>query len=174
MKIYIGPYRTWVGPWQIANFITKNDDRQEKIVDFFDRIGITKFLNWIDSFKKRDIRVKIHDYDVWNMDGTLAYIILPMLKMVKEQKHAVPGTVVEDAPHITDAPDTDEYNVDYSPERWNYILDEMIWAFEQLNSDWEDQYHQDEKFDYEGCKKHQERMNNGFRLFGKYYQSLWT
>jgi hypothetical protein len=29
------------------------------------------------------------------------------------------------------------------------------------------------KCDYEGMKKVEERMQNGFRLFGKYYQGLW-
>lgn len=29
------------------------------------------------------------------------------------------------------------------------------------------------KADYEGMEKHQARINNGFRLFGKYYQGLW-
>ena len=27
--------------------------------------------------------------------------------------------------------------------------------------------------DWEGRKKVEERINNGFRLFGKYYQGLW-
>jgi hypothetical protein len=27
--------------------------------------------------------------------------------------------------------------------------------------------------DYEGMKKHRERMANGRRLFAKYYESLW-
>lgn len=29
------------------------------------------------------------------------------------------------------------------------------------------------RFDREGYKQYQERISNGFRLFGKYYQSLW-
>jgi hypothetical protein len=28
--------------------------------------------------------------------------------------------------------------------------------------------------DYEGRKNHQDRITNGLRLFGKYYQSLWS
>ena len=28
-------------------------------------------------------------------------------------------------------------------------------------------------FDDEGYKKHQERITNGLKLFGKYYQALW-
>jgi hypothetical protein len=76
--------------------------------------------------------------------------------------------------------------------RWHYVIDEMIWAFEQKTLDWEDQYttKEDNKvsdydamkgvdpeytytFDHEGMKTHHERMMNGFRLFGKYYESLW-
>jgi hypothetical protein len=29
------------------------------------------------------------------------------------------------------------------------------------------------RFDKEGYQKYGERIENGFRLFGKYYQSLW-
>lgn len=28
-------------------------------------------------------------------------------------------------------------------------------------------------YDWKGRKKYEERIANGFRLFGKYYQSLW-
>jgi hypothetical protein len=129
------------------------------------------------------------------MDSTLAYIILPMLKKVKETKHGTPSTDEEDAPHITYPDDISEENKIWNEDRWNYILDEMIWAFEQVNSDWEDQYRHDlgeyhlenkddeystvvwdreAKIDLEGMKKHGERMKKGFTLFGKYYQHLWT
>ena len=63
----------------------------------------------------------------------------------------------------------------------------MIWAFTQKlgDEDWEEQYYdwevdEREQFgikltnvDYKGREKHQKRMQNGFRLFGKYYCSLW-
>jgi len=63
-------------------------------------------------------------------------------------------------------------------------LDEMIWTFSQVNEDWEDQYHKevdvtifekDKIFDIDkkGFKAHNKRMQNGFRLFGKYYSGLW-
>jgi hypothetical protein len=29
------------------------------------------------------------------------------------------------------------------------------------------------KFDYDGYEKVAKRIENGFRLFGKYYQGLW-
>ena len=64
----------------------------------------------------------------------------------------------------------------------------MIWAFNQKCRDhWEDDYYGDydedqkngsmagsfEWIDHEGMKAHQERMSNGFRLFGRYYENLW-
>jgi len=83
--------------------------------------------------------------------------------------------------------------------RYDWALSEMIWAFEQLvDDDWESQYwikspeidftkHAEDEgkevtpvrwkvhgeCDWEGREKHQERINNGLRLFGKYYQTLW-
>jgi hypothetical protein len=66
----------------------------------------------------------------------------------------------------------------------------MIWTFEQKVSagDWTDQYYDhsnvDENaditeqakqiiIDMEGLEKHQDRIKNGLRLFGKYYDNLW-
>jgi hypothetical protein len=77
--------------------------------------------------------------------------------------------------------------------RWDWILAEMIWAFEQeIKDDDEHQFFDhsecgDEKFpwnengqyvskvkvDREGLEAHQKRKANGFKLFGKYYQNLW-
>jgi hypothetical protein len=66
------------------------------------------------------------------------------------------------------------------------VIGEMIWAFEQkTRNDWEGDYYKyeddpKEMFgmklvweDREGRKAHQERMSNGFKLFGKYYEALW-
>jgi hypothetical protein len=86
-------------------------------------------------------------------------------------------------------------------KRWDWVMNEMLFAFESLdggiNQDWEDQFTTgkydyrfkkiDEKgtsemvrgpnhtaeTDWEGRKAYAERVANGFRLFGKYYQSLW-
>ena len=118
--------------------------------------------------KNRATRVEIEPYDTWSMDCTLAMIIHPMLVQLKATTHGYPGSLTE--------------------ERWNEILDEMIWAFEQKCRDhWEDDYYgdyvEDQKngsmvgsfkwIDHEGMKTHQERMTNGFKLFGKYYENLW-
>lgn len=210
MKVYIGPYRyRWT--CQIHyDYMNKKykfiwDDNKTRFESFLEKVEdavqwfYDKTINrYLDS-RKRNIKVKIHNYDTWSMDNTLAYIIVPMLKQLKDTKHGSPWVDDEDVPEqyrSTNAPpkendyDTDEYHHD----RWDWAMNEMIWAFEQeLIDDWESQYYQFEDCepdptaktfleqmgtkliweDPEGCKAHQERMTNAFRLFGKYYQHLW-
>ncbi len=144
--------------------------------------------------KNRAKRVEIEPFDTWSMDHTLALIILPMLIQLKETMHGAP--MVEECDVPLGMGMSEEAEVKWKeigePDgqfflRWEWVLDEMIWAFEQKAfDDGTSQYHGpwidngDEPFgghfewiDDEGIKKHQERMTNGFRLFGKYYESLW-
>jgi len=123
--------------------------------------------------KNRAETVVIDDYDVWNLDHSLALIIVPALKILKEKKHGAPFVDNEDVPRelIMTAGkkkryekygETDEHYFD----RWDYIMDEMIWAFQQkLEDDWDM-----EKEEYDA---YFHRIDNGLRLFGKYYNGLW-
>lgn len=115
----------------------------------FVRIG-----RYSDDDMPREEHVVIHHYDTWNMDHTLALIILPMLKQLKATKHGAPNVDDEDVPDSlksTSAPpkvnewDTDENHF----KRWDYVLDEMIWSFQhEIDDDWEDQFFQDEEPQY--------------------------
>lgn len=85
--------------------------------------------------------------------------------------------------------------------RWEWVIDEMIFAFDSIdggpNEDWEDQFRSGKieflskklengcielirgpndtsEINWDARKAYAERIANGFRLFGKYYQSLWT
>lgn len=115
------------------------------------------------------------------MDDALAPIILPMLVQLKETKHGAPMVDMKDVPKELRATkkqlneyvkggDTDPHHF----ERWDWILDEMIWAFEQKCRDdyWMEDYDYN-KWDQEGANAHQARMTNGFRLFGTYFENLW-
>lgn len=97
--------------------------------------------------KKKDktVRVRIDRYDAWNADSTLAYVILPVLKELKKQQHGAPFVDQKDVPAGLRTPK----GFDPGPEhkldrhhfaRWNWILNEMIWAFTQINTEWEDKY----------------------------------
>jgi hypothetical protein len=158
MKVYIGPYKRWFGPYQFADlfrYLGFSDDTRHKIGSW---IPAGPF-EWFHSKKKRKVKIHIDNYDVWNADHTLAMIIHPVLVRLKEVKHGSPHVDDEDVPEELRGPDVHI--------KWDYVIDEMIFAFEKLadeNHSWEDAK------DY---KEVYERIENGLRLFGKYYWGLW-
>ena len=182
MRVYIGTYRTWIGPYQIASlakYVGASADRIDKIEDWLSNTWICSLCNWINSKKTRKIKVKIHHYDTWNMDNTLALIIYPMLKQLQETTHGGSAIDDEDAPDDLKStacppPEEDYYEDANYFKRWDWAIAEMIWTFEQVNTDWEAQYHdKNNNIDRNGYDIHNARMQNGFRLFGKYYSALW-
>lgn len=130
---------------------------------------------------KRKEEVTIHDYDTWSMDHTLALIALPMLKQLKESKHGVPYMDYEDMPeHLQYIekqysqtyelfPEDDMWDPEFERQQqvWEWMLDEMIWAMDQLAN--EDEVDPDVWY----SRPFNDRMSNALRLFGKYYRSLW-
>jgi hypothetical protein len=164
---------------------------------------ISQAIQWVlDCVHPRIKVVKIDQYDTWSMDHTLADIILPMLRQLKETKHGAPFTDDDDVPEYLRSymaqPKENEWDTDSLHfMRWDWVLDEMIWAFEQKVDDdaegqffdhsaytdnnigtneWLDDMTRGEskvKYDTEGHTKWQDRKANGFRLFGKYYEALW-
>lgn len=156
----------------------------------------------IGKYKKngdRKVNVQIDDFDTWNVDSTLALIIVPLLKKFKDVKPGAPFVGNDDVPVELHGNMDDPYNADTDPHwfaRWNYVLDEMIFAFESYQTDWEDQFWSpieaensyneetlpdnltpvtfNKKLDIDAYKQYQARITNGFRLFGKYYGSLWS
>jgi hypothetical protein len=170
----------------------KDDDRVGKFGDYLADTWLGKFCYWIDSKKKRKVKVRIDKYDTWNMDHTLALIILPMLKQLKATKHGSPYTDDEDVPeHLRSKAnrnkmgDLDIRNVESGdPDntihiRWEWVMNEMIYAFEmELDEDWDLRIYEKHGNDWPPAalaerKVIQDRIANGFRLFGKYYQGLW-
>jgi len=192
MKVYISKYRNhWLSPYTILEkiFFWKEIDYDDPFIDkWSDRldpycIGLMKFL---DFFHPRINYIKIDKYDTWDMDKTLSPIILAMLNQLKGTKHGAPCVADEDVPEelkSTSAPPKEnEWDTDGNWfKRWDWVMDQMIWSFEQLVDDtWQDQYHGKctitggcGSFDREGYIKHSERINNGLRLFGVYYTGLW-
>jgi hypothetical protein len=222
MKVYISGYRNhWLSPYHILEFVCfwektndvfynledKPNAPYEKWVNFLDPICkvIAKVL---DVIHPKVNYVKIDHWDTWSMDHTLGQIALPMLKQLKEKKHGSPIVDDEDVPEelkSTSAPAKEnEWDIDDNHfKRWDWVMDEMIFAFEHhINKEWEEAYRSGEfdhksvacewyengkpkmfkleegpnhtyKCDYDGMAIVEERIKNGFRLFGKYYQALW-
>jgi hypothetical protein len=149
-----------------------NKDLAYNFGDWLDTTWVKSFTEWVYSKRSRTIKVRIDKYDVWSMDHTLSYIILPMLKHLKENKGSSPTVDDADVPDYlrsTVAPSSEgPYGIDDNfHKRWQWVLDEMIFAFEmKVDDTWEDKFY--------SVKEVQDRISNGFRLFGKYYESLWS
>ena len=215
MKVWISNYRDhWISPYTIIECVFfwtawSKCGRKKDIVDdkdyvdhpkwvdkWADRIApISDFIRVVLDYIQPPIKyVKIDRWDTWSMDHTLALIILPMLKQLDITKHGAPFTEDDDVPEYLRSymaqPKEHEWDTDSLHfMRWDWILAEMIWAFEQeLKDDDEHQFFDHSasegikdlnerisklKVDEKGLKAHQERKKNGFRLFGKYYQNLW-
>ena len=140
----------------------------------------------ISNYDERKINVRIDDFDTWNVDETLSHIILPMLKQLKETKHSSPMVDDEDVPHLPkqgtsdneaiqrdffSSKEQDELFWSQYEQRWNWILDEMIYAFD-CKANKEEVYMRCNMFN-DSFRIEQERISNGFRLFGKYFENLW-
>lgn len=236
MKVTIGNYPSWLGPYQIAELLcfwakpVKDEYGIESKPEWVHNFGrflaegtfkeanndvidwsnetkqtwLSKFLNWVHSFRKQTIKVKIDHWDTWNADRTLAHIILPVLEQLQKNKQGAPSVDDEDVPvglKSTSAPAKEnEWDTDANwHKRWDYVMGEMIFAFKlHLSDDWEDAFRTGEhhtiwvkeettghyrmengpndtyKFDYEAHQRVVKRQQNGFRLFGKYYSGLWS
>lgn len=150
MRVRIGPYRSWFGPYQLADLLkfvgVKDEDKRHEIGGKLADTWVGPFLTWIDSKKKRKVKVHIDNYDVWNMDSTLALIITPMLKQLRDNKMGAPFVDDEDVPDdlksTAAGPKLNEWDTDDNHfKRWDWVLDEMIFAFESKHNDWEEQFY---------------------------------
>jgi hypothetical protein len=174
MKVHIGPYKRWWGPFHVADllrYLGFPEELRERIGRRLNETRLLELCQWIHDRRKRKIVVRIDDYDVWNMDHTLGMIVVPMLKLLKERKQGAPHVDDEDVPErlrSTNAPALTEEEINTgSPDanwfpRWDWVLDEIIWSFEQI-------------VDEEGSSfsNNEERIQNGMLLFGKYLRGMW-
>ena len=225
MKIYKGCYRNhWISPYTVLEYVFfwtawSKCGRNRGVIEDRDYVDhpawvdkATKYIEpvcravqWVLDLVHPQINiVRIDPWDTWSFDHTLADIILPGLRQLKADKHGAPFVDDKDVPkelRSTAAKpkenkwDTDEFHF----ARWDWVLSEMIWAFEQkVSDDAEGQFFDHSayekvngktnhdawfddmtnavskvKYDRKGHAKWQARKANGFRLFGKYLEALW-
>jgi hypothetical protein len=203
MKVYLSNYRNhWLSPYTIIEkvlFWQKEVDYDNKTVKKLAGLlapvseGVKKAL---DLVHPRINYVKIDKHDTWNMDSTLAGIILPMLVQLKATKHGVPskfattgGENWNSQAHF-DFYDTDDELFKKAAAEWDAVLDKMIFAFEHIvDEDWEEEFRTGEfdsskaigeegwtgtyKCDHQAVQKVYDQIQEGLELFGKHYRHLW-
>ena len=147
------------GRWTLTEILQNEKREKSQYVDhpewvdrWADRLTpISGFINRVlDFIHPRVEYVKIDRWDTWSMDSTLAQIVLPMLRQLQATKHGAPFVDDEDVPeHLrsTEAdPKENEWDTDSNHFlRWDWVLAEMIYAFEKKNQDdWSSEFHSGE------------------------------
>lgn len=178
MKVYIGNYPKWIGPYQIAKVFPKFTRSYIEECTWLD-----KLCNYIYSKRKRVVYVQVDYSDVWNVDNTLSHLIVPVLQKYKATTKSY-GEVDE-----PDMPKDIEPN---SEAAYNWALDEMIFAFKSDTFNWVEQFECGEmdieiaekevvpgkrhtyKINQEAVDAYQQRIIRGRMLFAKYYTQLWS
>lgn len=132
-----------------------------KIVCILDRI----YQRFLDVTVNRRLKesVKIEPGDASNADQIIARIVHPLLLDVKKYRYVHPTFTNEE---IWELPVQVQLMRDES--KWDWILDEMIWAFEQSINQYEISV--SDRVEY---MEYITRVHRGFQLFGKYYTGLW-
>ena len=181
---YVFKFGEWLayGKWRGIDDIP--NDAKNLFVNKDQPTWLYLFLERIESKRKRKIKIHIDKWDTWSMDHTLAQIVLPMLKQLKKTKHGSAQVDMDDVPpemRMTSTEDWDDQLVfDFynDPElskqniqcdihdRWNWVMDEMIFAFEFIVDE-------DNRYSHKFDQEVENRVANGLKLFGKYYQGLW-
>lgn len=169
---------------------------------------------------RRKIKVRIDPHDTYSADHTLALIIVPLLKELRLSKNGSPMVDNEDVPDRLKMSKREQKIFDEGSwnkklkftekekdfidkkyhDRWDWVLTEMIHAFEcELDEDWDKQFtsgvmdinfeetvvdgkkmnqlvhgpNHTYEIDMEARKKAYARRENGRILFAKYYNALW-
>ena len=113
-------------------------------------------------------------------------ILAPLFKSLREHTHSSgfidDGDVPDHLKSTNADPQTQEEKDNGQSDsnfqlRYKWVLDEVIWALEQDNNEWEEQFYPkqiDGKYDWDGIKVYNKRIANGFRLMGLYWQNFWS
>lgn len=162
MKVKTKKYSNLFGPYQLVETIffwaeewdeyglPQTPDWVHGIASWYSKTWLGEGHYWLAEkiYSRRDkerVKVRIDPWDTWNADDTLAHIILPMLKQLKETKHGAPNVDPEDVPENLRPGklEVEKYREDGTTDamfflRWDYVLDEMIWAFSEHIKDYEE------------------------------------
>ena len=156
---------------------------------------------WEEGAVGRSTLVRIDDSDLWSLPEVLALVIAPALRKLREVQCGSSFVEDEDVPPRLRSGRVGEPDAWAAPDdnwapRWHWILDEMIWTFEQLaQPDLRRQYYSgqidiqwepipnsdmqkmrlgpEHTLNFDEVDRYDARVSNGLRLFARYYRCLW-
>jgi hypothetical protein len=166
MKIIIGKYKRYYNVYNIQYFFERKGYDfswffDSKFCEFIDGI-CDKIYRFRTRKSYRKEKIIVHEYDVIDCDKTLALVIAPVLKQFKSGCN------------------WPVFDVEYSAEQTQEIIDKMIFAFESIAKDddferffYFDVKENETKLNRKRHEEHKERIKEGLELFAKYFQHLW-
>jgi hypothetical protein len=149
--------------------------------------------------KWQEVRIKIHNRDLWCGHVTLSHIIHPFLVKFLETEVRPPMSFYPVNIHEVEEGDAYDAMEQEAIAQWRTCLDAMIYAFYWIKTDstfgphgkeihkeldeavktgvYQDRFEAwqpiFEKWDPQ-LKEHAEKIKEGTRLFGEHFQSFWT
>jgi hypothetical protein len=106
---------------------------------------------------EREHSIQIDPWDTWNMDVTLAEIILPMLKQWRKSAAGNPHVVSEWVPTLPE-----NLQDASNAEKWDWVYGEILFAFETIVNG----VH---TVPFETLA----RVQQGCTLFGMFFMDFW-
>ncbi len=174
MKLYISKYplsrihshiEAYYCKFKYNKYYVPNDAKKDlflPVVRYLDEVWqsildltVNKFLS---KETGRKMKIKIDYDDLISLDDTIVMILKPLFVKFKEKKPGYPTIIDENLKYFPVELKTDE-------ERYNWLLDEIIWTFDYLSTD--QRYmdlHDNENF---------KRANRGLLLFALYFNTFW-
>ena len=125
----------------------------ERVKEIIKNLKSISFPRWCIHWKQKYITQGFSDEDTWSLDYTTAKYILPRLKRFKELTNSVPSSIYQE-----------DIRIENQIEEWKKIIDKMILAFELVIKNGDGDILTDEEYN---------QIDEGLKLFAKYYLNLW-
>lgn len=125
MKVYIGPYSRFTIRSLIFNTLLFpfEDFAPKSYQNFIMKVADSCFITKLDEFLfplKPRHKIRIDDWDIYSLDYTLSFVILPALIKFKDNLTGHPSEITF--------------------EEWQEILGKMITAFRLISEDRDDEF----------------------------------
>ena len=129
-----------------------------------------------------ETKVKADSYDSWNGDQTIAYVAASVVQQVITDSHGWKYVDAEDLPQeMREEYEAAKVNEDDDVVKagWMWVLNEMLFALVEIRDcgPTDPCNEPNVKINEEFANRiyaYEARVQNGCRLFGVYFQGLWT
>ncbi|MDD4436427.1 MAG: hypothetical protein PHS04_00100 [Tissierellia bacterium] len=168
MKFTIGKYPFYFNIYKILKKLRISDDLTDRISNRFFNSRLGKFLNYYDNDSGRKVSMKLSKYDYHDPSDTISIFLSYYINKIKDRGESF--IVVDDSDIPKEMYDKYKNHPDYFTMKSEWLFDEIIGTFSnccislrdnQKIIVWDDE-----------IMKLESRIENGLRLFTKYFRDI--